>query len=351
MKFLSKSQKAGLSPGSLVYVGDPETTHQIKLTNISYNQNSFHRDEFSDPTECLNSLKSDCVNWINLDGVHEVEKLKVIGDFFKLHPLVLEDILNTKQRPKVEFYEDYIYTTLKMISYDEESEKFIREQISIILLKNTVITFQQFPEDIFNSIRLRIKEGKGRVRKMGSDYLLYAILDSIVDGYFIVNENLDMELERIEETIDTDESIMAEIQWFKKELLFIRRAISPVKDITSAILREESQLITEKTTLFYKDAYDHCIQVYEAVELNREIASGLTDVHLSTLSNRMNEVMKFLTVFSAIFIPLTFLTGIYGMNFEYMPELKYRYGYHILIVVLVTVFLSLFVYFRRKKWF
>ncbi len=345
-----KSQKAGMIPGSAVYVGAKKPDHSVGIQLIEYSATDSKEESSNDINQLLKSLTNDDISWINLDGVHDVEMIKTLGKHFNIHPLTIEDILNTTQRPKVEVADNYTYVTLKMIIYDHDKETFIKEQLSLILLKNIVITIQELPGDIFDSIRARILQDKGKIRKMGADYLLYAILDCTIDGYFEVIESLDMELEDLEEKIEISENVVQNIHWLKKELLYIRRVVSPVRDIISNLMREESDLITDQTYIYLRDTYDHCTQVYESVEIIRDIVSGLIEIHLSIISNRMNEIMKYLTIFASIFIPLTFVTGIYGMNFENMPELKWEYGYFFTLFFLLAFGVSLFVIFKRKKW-
>lgn len=351
MKVTKKSDKSGMVPGSLVYVGDDSTKHNIQIELIEYDENSFKQIQISNFAQFKEVKNNPLCSWINIDGVHDVDLIKELGDVFNIHPLILEDILNTTQRPKIEFSDDYIYTTLKMIIYDEKNETFTKEQLSVILLKNVVITIQEVPGDIFQKIRDRIKTDTGRIRKSEVDYLFYTLLDSIVDEYFKVIERLDFELEEVEDRIEEYEGSIQDIHWLKKELLYIRRSISPVREIISTLIRSESYLINEKSKVFLRDVYDHTIQIIENVEIIRDIVSGLIDLYLSTVSNRMNEVMKFLTVFASIFIPLTFVTGIYGMNFEYMPELKWKYGYFYMLGFLFATGSSLFYIFKKKKWF
>jgi magnesium transporter len=344
------SQKIGMAPGSAVYVGAEKPTHDINIQLIEYNTTQCKEANSSNITDFAETLTSSDISWINLDGVHDVEMIKKLGNQFNIHPLTIEDILNTTQRPKVEITDNYVYVTLKMIIYDNKKETFIKEQLSIILLNNLVITIQEIPGDIFDSLRARILKNKGKIRKMGADYLLYAILDCTVDGYFEIIDRLDTELEDLEEKIEESENVVQDIHWLKKELLYIRRVVSPVRDIISNLMREESQIITEQTYIYLRDTYDHCTQVYESIEIIRDIVSGLIEIHLSVISNRMNEIMKYLTIFASIFIPLTFVTGIYGMNFENMPELKWEYGYFYLLSLLLIFGVCLLVLFKRKKW-
>ncbi len=346
----TRQNKIGLPPGSLVYFGDEIPKHNVEIKLTKYNKVNIEHITNIKIKDFSEHREDGHVHWIDINGLHQVEVLKKLGKSFGIHSLVLEDILNTRQRPKVEIFEDYIFATLKMIYFDEAEETFKKEQISILLVKDTVITIHQSPKNIFKAVNKRISESIGRIRKMNADYLFYAILDSVIDEYFTVIERVDDELEIIEENIEKDPNINSEIHWLKKELLYIRRVILPVKDMMNTLLRTQNDHISQNIIPFLQDAYDHCVQVQEAVELNRDIVSGLIELHLSSINNKMNEVMKFLTVYASIFIPLTFITGIYGMNFEYMPELKWKYGYFALIGVLTLTGSSMYYIFKRKKW-
>jgi magnesium transporter len=350
MKVFKHSEKSGMAPGSLVYVGAQDSDRKVELKLISYSSFTYSERTLSVVNEYEYDRDDKQVNWLNVDAVHDVDTISQIGKKINIHPLVIEDILNTAQRPKIEIYDDYIYVTLKMIVYDNQKETFSKEQISIILSKNLIITIQETPVDVFQPLRDRLKNDKGRIKKLGSDYLLYALLDSVVDEYFKVIEQLDYETETIETKLDEDVLSIQDIHWLKKELLYLRRSIYPVRDIIANLIREEHPFITKKTKLYFKDVLDHCLQVYESLEMIRDIINGLIELHLSLVSNKMNEIMKFLTLFSTLFIPLTFLTGLYGMNFEFMPELKIKYGYFILLLVLFVTALFMFFIFKRKKW-
>jgi magnesium transporter len=292
------------------------------------------------------------VTWINVDGLHDTAMLEEIGQLFDLHPLVLEDILNTQQRPKSEDYEKHIFVVLKMLSFADESPYIRSEQVSLILGNGYVLSFQEVTGDVFEPVRQRIRSRKGRICKMGPDYLLYALADAIVDHYFVVLERIEEKLELLEDAVFEDPTVstLAEIQRLKVELLRFRKAIWPLREAVNGLLREENELITEKTEVFLRDVYDHTIQVIDTVEGFRDTVSGLLDVYLSSVSNRMNEVMKVLTIIATIFIPLTFIAGIYGMNFEYMPELRIPWAYPLVWFAMVVVALLMITYFRRKNW-
>lgn len=350
MKKITKSHKAGLAPGSLIYVGDTTLNHIVEIEVIRYNSVNFNKVTLTDINQFENLYNTEENFWINITGVHNIKLIQEIGDKFKIHPLIVEDILNTTHRPKVEFSTDYIFATLNSLIHDSKHKQIIREHVSILLMNNVIITFQETPSNLFASIEKRMSENIGRIRKMKIDYILYAVFDSIIDGYFKIVESLDENLERVEDNIQTSKNIVADIHLLKKQLLYVRRSTAPLRDMISSLLRDESDILSYETRVFWKDAYDHCIQVYEAIELARDIVSGLLEMHLSFINTKMNEIMKYLTIFASIFIPLTFITGIYGMNFENMPELHWQYGYYMILLILFGVGFLLLYFFRKKKW-
>jgi magnesium transporter len=292
------------------------------------------------------------VTWINIDGLHQIEILEKIGECYGLHPLVLEDILNTDQRPKMEDYSNYIYIVLKMLDQGNKSNEIATEQISLILGPNFVFSFQEKEGDVFDPIRERIRNGKGRIRKMGADYLAYALLDSIVDNYFIILEKLSEKIEYLEEkliTRPTPETLQT-IHHIKREMIFLRKAIWPLREVIGGLERNESSLIKESTKIYLRDIYDHTIQTIDTIETFRDMVSGMLDIYLSSVSNRLNSVMKVLTIIATIFMPLTFLAGIYGMNFKYMPELEWGWGYPVLWLIMIGIGIFMLAYFKKKNW-
>lgn len=344
------SEKTGLPPGTVVYSGE-EQTSRVKLTLIQYNEKDFLERDFYDAEECLSHTDPDKVTWINIDGIHDTEIIKKIGDKFNIHSLTLEDIANNEQRPKFEDYETYLVFVMKMIVY---AEKILPEQLTIILLdNNTVISFQEAEGgDAFDVIRLRLRQGKGRVRKMPADYLAYCLIDAVVDFYFLVLEKIGDHIEVLEyELIDNpNRKTMMTLHEMKREMIFLRKAVWPMRELINNFERCENKLIKKSTRIFLRDLYDHSIRVIDTVETFRDLLSGMMDVYLSSVSNKMNEVMKVLTIISTIFIPVTFIAGVYGMNFKYMPELDSPYGYWITWGVMLTMMLSLVIYFKKKKW-
>ncbi|MCP8311964.1 MAG: magnesium/cobalt transporter CorA [Candidatus Methylarchaceae archaeon HK02M1] len=349
--FKKRSKKTGLPPGTLIHIGEKKI-EKVKITIIDYNEAQFQEKEAKKVEECFPYKDQPNVTWINIDGIHDVEIIEKIGNHFNLHPLQLEDILNTEHRPKIEDFEDYIFVVLKMLYYDEKENEIKDEQISLILASNIVISFQESEGDVFNPIRERIRNGKGRIRKMGADYLAYALIDAIVDNYFIILEKLGEKIQDLEEelvTNPTSETLHA-IHKLKRENIFLRKSVWPLREVVSKLERGESSLIKETTVIYLRDVYDHIIRVIDTIETFRDLLSGMLDIYLSSISNRMNEVMKVLTVIATIFIPLTLIASVYGMNFTYMPELESPWGYPIVLVGMLFIVTLMLIYFKRKKW-
>ncbi|GAB4374471.1 MAG: magnesium/cobalt transporter CorA [Calditrichia bacterium] len=351
-KFLKKrSKKIGLPPGTMIHVGE-KMVEKVSISLIDYDESQWQARELKNVEEALPFKDTPTTSWLNITGLHDPGVLENIGTYFDIHPLVLEDVLNTDQRPKLDFFDDYLFVVLKMIRYDEENEEVDIEQVSIILGQNYVITFQEREGDIFQSVRERIKDPRSRLRRKGPGYLMYALIDVIVDHYFLVLEKLGETLEELEENVleSPRRSVVQTIHRIKRELLVLRKSIWPLRELISGLLREESDLIDASLDPFFRDVYDHTIQVVDTLETYRDMISGILDLYLSTVSNRMNEIMKVLTIIATIFIPLTFIAGVYGMNFEYMPELKWRWGYFAVLGLMGLIFIGMLIYFRRKKW-
>lgn len=345
------SKKAGLSPGSLVYTGNG-TPSPVSMSVMTYDKNGMVEKKITDASELRPHGKKSKISWINVNGVHDARILEQIGKSFDIHPLVLEDIMTDGQRPKVEDFESHLFVVLKMLSYDEAAQEINIEQMSFIVGPNFVISFQQFEGDIFDSIRERIRKGKGRVRASGSDYLAYALLDTIVDHYFVILEKLGEDIEELEEKIvrETNPESLQTLHKLKREVIFLRKAVWPLREVIAVLERVESKVIKKKTSIYLRDVYDHTIQVIDTVETFRDMLSGLLDIYLSSASNKMNEIMKVLTVIATVFIPLTFVTGVYGMNFKHMPELEWALGYPLVWGIMVLVALMMTLYFRKKNW-
>lgn len=346
-----RSKKVGLPAGTLVHVG-VKRTETTRITIIDYDEAQYQEKEAKNVEEIFPFKDKPTVTWINVDGVHQVDTIDKIGKHFNLHPLVLEDIMDTGQRPKIEDFADYIFVVLKMFFYDEKQDETRAEQVSLILGSSYVVSFQESEGDVFDPIRDRIRSGKGRMRKMGPDYLAYSLIDSIVDNYFTILEKRGEEIEEMEDELvanPTPETLQR-IHRLKREMILLRKSVWPLREIASHLERWESSLIHESTRIYLRDVYDHTIQVIDAVETFRDMLSGMLDIYLSSISNRMNEVMKVLTIIATIFIPLTLVSGIYGMNFQFMPELASAWSYPIVLLVMLGIGLLMVAYFRRKRW-
>jgi len=334
-----------------VHVGEKKT-EAVRITYIDYDEKNFEEKQVPTIQECFRFKATPTVTWINIDGLHEVEITEKLGKQFELHPLILEDILNTGQRPKLEDFDKYMFIVLKMLSYSDTTQTVEAEQVSFILGSNFVISFQERIGDVFEQIRDRIRNAKGRIRKMGPDYLCYALVDAVVDSYFAILERVGENIESMEEELVSapTESTLQQIHTLKREMIFLRKSVWPFRELISGLQRSESSLIHESTGIYMRDVYDHTIQIIDTVESFRDMVSGMLDIYLSSVSNKMNAVMKVLTIIATIFIPLTFVAGIYGMNFEHMPELKWRWAYGAVWLVMIAVAVVMLFYFRKKKW-
>jgi len=352
VKFIKRiSKTAGHVPGELVHVGEKKVD-EVKVSVIDYDDKNFQEKIIANIEELLPFKDTPTVTWININGLHDVDFIEKIGNNFEMHPLTLEDIVNTGQRPKYEDFDQYIFVTLKILMFDEEKKEIISEQVSLVFGANFVISFQEIEGDVFNPIRERIRNAKGRIRKMGPDYLAYSLLDAVVDNYFSILEKFGEKIEGMEEDLianPTPQTLQA-IHDLKRDAIFLRKSVWPLREVAGGLDRSESILIKKETHIFLRDVYDHTIQVIDTIETFRDMVSGMLDIYLSSVSNRMNEVMKVLTIFAAIFIPLTFMAGVYGMNFEFMPELKWKWGYFALLGLMAVVGFGMLFHFRRKKW-
>lgn len=349
--FLQKVKKPGLPPGTLVHVGEKKV-EEVKITVLDYDEKTFQEKDVVDIEECFPYRDKSSVSWINIDGLHQTDIIEKIGHHYRIHPLVLEDILNTEQRPKIDDMGEYLLLILKMISYNENDKHVQAEQVSLLLGNNYVISFQEMEGDVFQAIRDRIRNNKGRVRRMGSDYLAYLLMDAVIDNYFVVLETVGDQIEDMEDEVMTSPApeTLQKLNRIKRRLLFLRKSVWPFREVVSHLERIESKLVTKQVHPYLRDIYDHTIQVVDMLETMRDMNSGMFDMYLSSVSNRMNEVMKVLTIIATIFIPLTFIAGIYGMNFEFMPELKWRWAYFSVWGLMVVVGGIMVFYFKRKKW-
>ncbi len=351
-RIIKKSSKSrGLPPGALIHIGEKKTD-KIKISVLDYSLGKYDEKEIKKIEDCYSFKRKPSITWINIDGLHEVDVIEKIGKYFDIHPLVLEDILNTDQRPKMENYEKYIFLVLKMLYSDDKTNEIHSEQVSLVLGNNFVISFQETIGDVFDSVRERIRGSKGRIRKMGSDYLAYSLIDAIVDNYFIILEKIGEKIESMQEDIikNPNPQNLNHIYKLKRDMIYLRKSVWPLREVINGLLRGESKIIKKSTNIYLRDLYDHTIQVIDTVETYRDMISGMLDIYMSSISNKMNEVMKVLTIFAAIFIPLTFIVGVYGMNFQYMPELSIEWAYPAIWVVIISVSVTLLAYFKHRKW-
>jgi magnesium transporter len=344
------AKKAALPPGSLVHIGPtPETPPSISI--LEYDQDNFSQIEDASEQDLGTALKKDRVTWFKVQGVHQPEIVSQLGRIFNLHPLVMEDILNSQQRPKLESFDEYEFLALK--AFEVNDSQIQPRHLSLILGRGYVLTFQDSDFDPFGPILERIASGKGRIRHMGADYLACALLDLVVDGYFQVMEQVSENLEKLEDVVlaEQDRETLEALYELKKEAFSLRKATWPLREVMAELSRGESALVTEAVLPFMRDVYDHTIQVIDGSESLRESLTTLKDIYLSSISNRMNQVMKVLTIIATLFIPLTFLAGVYGMNFKHMPELEWPWAYPTVLILMLVVVIAMLFYFRRKKWF
>lgn len=345
------SRSLGRAPGELVYLGDKENLETV-LEVHEYTSEEYNTHKTKQIQNILNVKGNNRVTWINVNGLNNAQDITKIGRYFKLHPLILEDIVNTNQRPKIDEFENYIFIVMKMLYHNKENE-LLTEHISIIIGPDYVLTFQETEEDIFDPIRRRFKNQKSRLRSSGADYLAFSLMDAIIDNYSVVIEMFGTKVEQTEDELfleNSREGISRDIQYLKQDLLRLRRNVFPSREVISRLVKSQSELITIKTYNYLKDLQDHILQINDNIDLYREMVWGLMDMHMTTMSNKMNGIMKVLTIISTIFIPLTFIVGVYGMNFEHMPELHSENGYFVLWGIMIALFLALLIFFRRKKW-
>ncbi len=347
-----RSRKAGMAPGTLIHIGETNI-REPRISIIDYDGSTFQEKEAADVSDCFPYKDKPSVTWINIEGLNRVEVLEKLGERYGLHSLVLEDILNTDQRPKMEDYGDYIYIVLKMLYHEGAKGTITTEQVSLVLGEHFVISFQEgLDGDVFQPIRDRLRNDKGRIRKLGADYLVYSLMDAIVDNYFAILEKTGDSIENIEEKVlgNPSAGTLNEIHFMKREMIFLRRAVWPLREVINGLERGESPLIRETTKVFLRDVYDHTIQIIDTIETFRDMSSGMLDIYLSSVNNRLSAVMKVLAIIATIFMPLTFIAGIYGMNFKYMPELEWRWSYPLLWSVIILIAVSMVTYFKKKKW-
>jgi magnesium transporter len=345
-------KKIGLPAGSLVYTGE-KMKNSVRMTLIDYDAQNFEERTLKRVDESLSYKLKPTITWINVDGVHDPVMLEKLGENFGLHRLVTEDLMNITQRPKCEDFSDYLFVVLKMLSFNEKENKIVPEQISLIFGQRFLLSFQEdIKGDIFHVTRNHLRADEGKIRKMGADYLAYALLDTLVDNYFIILEKLGDRIDLLEEElmIQPDKVVIERLYQLKRELLFLHKAVWPLREVISSLVRRESPLIHESTSPYLRDVYDHVVQAIDSVEIYRDMLTTMLDLYLSSVSYRTNETMKVLTIIATIFMPLTFLAGVYGMNFRHMPELEWEYGYLLVWIVMIMLGVIMVVYFKKKKW-
>ncbi|WP_373186027.1 magnesium/cobalt transporter CorA [Halopseudomonas sp.] len=347
---VKRGKKLGAAPGTLVHIGD-HAGFESSISAMVYDEEHLQSQADVTPDECRSLLGLPGVKWLDMDGVHQPETVREMGELFGLHPLVLEDILNTDQRPKIEAYDGYLYIVLRMLRFDENHQQIYSEQVSMVLGKDYVFSLQELPGDVFDGVRRRLRGGR-RIRFMQADYLAYAILDAVVDHYFELLEKLGDEIEALEDElmVKPEPGTLQRIHHFKREMLMLRKAVWPLREVLGQLSRDGHALISDETRLFMRDVYDHSIHVIDTIDTIRELLVSMLDLYLSSINNRMNAVMKVLTIIATVFMPLTFIAGVYGMNFEYMPELTWRWGYPAALAIMILVAGGLLLLFRRRGW-
>lgn len=353
-QFLTKlTRKAGLPPGTMIHTGE-NILENPRVHVTCYDAQNIASEEIGESYEKISTGTADKVTWINVDGVHRPEIITRMGEIFGIHPLVLEDIVHTGQRPKLEEYDDFTYFTLRVLVPVDSADASAREsQLSIILCRHAVITFNEFGVNILEPVLKRINNSKGKIRTKDEDYLVYAMFDKVVDDYFLVLEKFNERIEALEDEIFDlpDNKTLEKLHAVKRELSGMKRAVWPLREVINQLLRDEIPYVQESSYKYFRDVYDHSIQIIETIESMRDIVSGLFDIYLSSISQRMNQVMKVLTVIATIFIPLTFIVGIYGMNFQYMPELTWKWGYFVILALMAILGIGMAAYFKIKEWF
>jgi len=344
-------KKPGAPPGTLIHTGDKKV-EQVRVRFLDYDAEQLNEAELADIGGCLPFKDSPTMSWVNVDGLHDVDLIRQLGDHFGWHPLVLEDIVSVGQRSKLEEYDGHVFVVLPMLSWDEDLQQVVQEQLGLILGERYVFTFQERVGDVFEGVRERLRNARGRIRNRGSDYLAYALMDAVVDHYFHVVERIGDVAEDLEGQVLTDprQQTMHQLHVLKRELLTVRRSVWPLREMLASLVRADDEVFQDETLVFMRDVHDHAVQVAETVDALRDVVSGAVELYMSTVGYRANEVMKMLTIMASIFIPLTFFAGLYGMNFEYMPELHWRWAYPTLLVALAAMAGGMVAFFKRKGW-
>lgn len=349
--FRKRAKKAGLPPGTLVYVGE-QPIEKVRLSIIEYNETTIQEKNDVTIQECLDHIETPDMTWVQVYGVYDPATIAAVGSHFKLHALALEDILNTGQRSKLDEYQNQLFIVVRLLLYDNEKQILKDEQVSLIIGPNYLISFLESYDGLFQPIKERLQQANNRIRKLGSDYLAYAILDNIVDHYFAVLEQVDISLEKLEDELGhaPKPTTIQKIQGAKHDMIFLRKSVWPIRDVINRFQRLESPLVSATTQFYLRDVYDHVIQIIDIIEGFRDVVAGMLDIYLSNINIRTNEIMKVLTIVSTIFVPLTFITSMYGMNFEFMPELRHPWGYPAVLFIMTSVAIGMLIYFRRKNW-
>lgn len=347
------SKKAGLSAGVLI-PQENEIEHKVTISIMDFDtEHVFEKTNIS-AEECLQYIETPAVTWIHVCGVSNPKIIEALGNHFRLHPLILEDIISCGQRSKMDTYNEHLFIVMQILSYTNShgSSKLEEGQVSLVLGKNIVISFTEKQEDIFNSIREKIRKTNSRIRQMGAEFLLYALLDIIVDNYFVILEKMDSQLEYLEEELikEPGPQALLKIQRAKRNITLLRKSVWPTREVINQLQHVETPLMTSSVRVYLKDIYDHAIQAIDTIEGFRDIVSGMLDIYISHINLRMNEIMKVLTIVATLFVPLTFIASIYGMNFKYMPELDYKWGYPAVLFIMFVIAINMLIQFRRKKW-
>lgn len=347
---VKRGAKVGAPPGTLVHIGKHKPD-SAAIQLIEYTPDALNESVIGDLPSYRWEGQDGQISWLNVAGVSDAAVVEALGAVFKLHPLVMEDILNTDQRPKVEDYQGYLYIVLRMLQFDEARQQIHSEQVSLVLGPDYVLSFQERPGDVFEGVRERLRAGR-RIRFMRTDYLAYALLDAVVDHYFEMLEFIGERVETLEDQLiaNPGPDILARIHHYKREMLLLRKSIWPLREVLSRLSRDDSALITEETRLYLRDVHDHTIHVMDSIDTIRELLVSMLDLYLSSVSKRTNEIMKVLTIFTSLFMPLTFIVGVYGMNFDVMPELRWAWGYPAVLTVMLLIVIGLLTFFRRRRW-
>jgi magnesium transporter len=345
------SSKAGLPPGTIKFIGDIKMDNP-KINFIQYREKYFDSKEFTLFDLIPSTRNTENITWLNLIGLQDVDLIEKIGKSYNVHPLVLESIANTEHHPKIEFFDDYLFLEMKILEFNDHQSQLSSEQVAFIMGKGYVLTFLESENKIFDNITDRIKFGGTRINRMGADFLCYSLIDSVIDSYFAILDMVEEQVEDLEEVLITKPTTdtLQKIHKLKRSMIFIRKAIWPLREVIRKLEMADTALVADSTDLYIRDLYDHTIQIIETLETILETISMMFDIYLSSMSNKMNEVMKVLTIIATIFIPLTFLVGVYGMNFDYLPELRWQWSYPILWVIMISVSVWMLSIFRKKKW-